>query len=295
MNASNETPKRHNETTMDQIKLEDFTQTPLSDVGTFRAYPIAWTIEPSDKSQSVAIAIRFAIHQQWHAEQKVWSEEWPIGYYTEGRSWVVGKDGNIGEKAVTALKKAGLWDGDWDKIAEAPPRVFVHLDVELETFEGKPRHRAAWIKPDADEPAARGGFAPANADLLTSLRSRFQSSTRAIAAGKPAGTAPPPPKTTPALGAPAPAATQAAQPQAAQAPTQPAAAPAARPTAARPQPPGAPAQRPAASAGRPLPPAGPRPGPRPTPAIPAGEQTYEAGEPGDEDGPQGTGLEDVPF
>jgi len=175
-------------------------QVPLNEAGTFRAYPLSWTVEASENedSKSVAIALQFAIFQKWHPEPSgtggQWSQEWPQGYYVYGRTYVVGRDGKTKPGAIEALAKAGLWDGDWDKIASPPPNVFVLIDVEANEYGGKTTYRAAWINPNADTPKPRtGGFAPADESLLASLRARFGGETRAIAGGKPAGAAPPPP------------------------------------------------------------------------------------------------------
>lgn len=200
------------------MSTEQRAQVQLDRAGTFRAYPLSWTVEPSDKadSQSVAIAIQFGIFQQWHPDESgnggQWSQEWPQGYFVYGRSFVVGRDGKTKAGAVEALAKAGLWNGDWDAIAAAPPQVFVLIDVEANEYGGKTTYRAAWINPNADVPKPRtGAFAPADESLLASLRARFGGETRAIAGGKPAGHAPAPPAPG---GAPRPAAPAAApQPQ----------------------------------------------------------------------------------
>lgn len=141
---------------------EDYTQNAIEEEGVFRAFPVAWTVEPSpkDDSQSVAIAFRFAIAQKWHGKEHGWSEQWPVGYFTENRTYVVKRDGTINQGAVDALAKCGLWDGDWDKLEGPVPSVFVLVDVGPDTYEGKTRYRANWVNPNADEPQARGGFAP---------------------------------------------------------------------------------------------------------------------------------------
>ncbi len=182
------------------MSTEQRAQVQLDRAGTFRAYPLSWTVESSDKpdSQSVAIAIQFGIFQQWHPDENgnggQWSQEWPQGYFVYGRSFVVGRDGKTKAGAVEALAKAALWNGDWDALAGTPPNVFVLIEVEPNEFGGKTTYRAAWINPNADVPKPRSGaFAPADESLLASLRARFGGETRAIAGGKPAGHAPAPP------------------------------------------------------------------------------------------------------
>ena len=214
------------------METEQYAQESINEEGVYRCWPLAWAIERAD-SGAVAVAIRFAIHQRWHGKEQGWSQDYPIGWYVDARTWIVKKDGSINQNAVASLAKAGLWDGDWDKFEDpTPPNIYVHVTVEAETYEGKTRFRGAWINPDADEPAARGGFAPTDTELLRSLRQRFAGQTKAVAGGKPAGRAPAPP----------------VQPAAQQ------------PAAERAQP----AERHTAAPGRPAgPPAGGRPEPRP--------------------------------
>lgn len=247
-------------------------QVQLDRAGTFRAYPLSWTVEASDKpdSQSVAIAIQFGIFQQWHPDEKgdgtgQWSQEWPTGYFVYGRSFVVGRDGKTKAGAVEALAKAGLWNGDWDALGGAPPQVFVLIDVEANEYGGKTSYRAAWINPNADAPKPRtGAFAPVDESLLHSLRARFGGETRAIAGGKPAGQAPAPPAPGGAARPATPPAAAAPTPQRTPPPAGGGAPPATRPAATPPRPPvpgvgsggvppteGAPAQPPGPPSGAP--------------------------------------------
>lgn len=233
---------------------EQRAQAQLDRAGTFRAYPLSWTIEPSEKedSQSVAIAIQFGIFQQWHPDEKgeggQWSQEWPQGYFCYGRTFIVGRDGKPKAGAVEALKKAGLWNGDTDELGGPPPQVFVLIDVEPNEYRGQTSFRANWIHPNADVPPKRtGGFAPADESLLASLRARFGGQFKAIAGGKPPAGGPPAP---PAKTAPPPA----GGPPAA---TKPAATPPTSATPPRPPVPGAGATGVPPTEGRPAQPPGP--------------------------------------
>lgn len=169
--------------------------------GAYRAYPLSWTIEKSENSESVAIAFQFAIHQKWHKDDSYeqgggqWSPVWPQGYFTYGRSYVVGKTGQVNQGSVEALAKAGLWNGDWDAIVGPPPSTFVLIEVEANVYQGKTTYRANWIHPDAEKPPTRtGGFKPVDESLLAMQRAKFQSQTKAIAGGNRAGgQAPAPP------------------------------------------------------------------------------------------------------
>lgn len=251
------------------MNVEEYTQHQLEDEGVYRAFPIAWTVEEKE-SGAVSIAFEFGIRSKWHGKEAGWSVDWAPGYFTTNRTWVVKKNGDLNQTAVDNLGKCKLWNGDWDALAGPPPNVFVLVTVGAETYEGKLRYRADWINPDADEPTARGGFAPADPNVLATLRSRFQSKTRAIAGGTGGGPAPAPPTPTPA----APGATPAA-------PTAP--TPARRPAA--PAAPGAP------SGGAPA----PTPAVAPTPATGGFLDPPAAGDLDDPVDPGGLDPGDTPF
>lgn len=247
----------------------EYTQAQLDRAGLFRGFPIAWTLQPAKEgsgSQSVAIAFQFGIYQEWFPDgEGAWSQPWPAGYFVLNYTYIVGTEGNENAAAIEALAKAGLWDGDFDKLMGPPPSVYVLLDVKANEFKGRTSFRAEWVNPDAERPTARGEFKPLNTDLLAQMRARFGTSAKAIAGGKPAGAAPAPP-TQPAL-----------QPAAQTVPTQPAPQPATQQPATPPvsqpavpqQPPPqtAPAAPPAPQAPAHAPAAAPSAAPGPQPAV----------------------------
>jgi len=196
------------------MNIEDYTQARLDREGTFRVFPISWSVAQSTKedSKSVAILFRFAIHQQWGGEEGGWSPDWQPGWYVDSQTWIVKTDGTLSAGNVKNLVDAGLWDGDFDKLEGAcPSGLFVLVDVIADNYGGETRYKANWISKNADKPASRGSFRPASKELLGSLRSRFQSEVRAVAGGKPsAGSPTPPPGVVPApltpAAAPAPSA-----------------------------------------------------------------------------------------
>ena len=191
---------------MTQPTIEELTQAVLDRAGDFRGYPLSWYLEESTKadSKSVAVVIRFAISQQWDSEAKTWIDYTP-GWYCDARVWIVGKDGNLNGKAVDALKKTGVWDGNFDAFdaGGAPTCVYCLLTVELNQWEGGSGHRIEWVNPDAPEPMKRGGaFKPTDGGLLAKMRQRFQGATSARGGVATTG-APPAPAT--AASAPRPA------------------------------------------------------------------------------------------
>lgn len=268
------------------MDLDDFRQNPVDEEGTYRAYPVAWTFEEKE-SGAAAIHFIFAIQQKWHGKEEGWSVAWAPGWFVENRTWVVKKGGkDLNQGALESLGKCDLWDGDFDKLAGPPPQVYVLLDVQSEEYEGKSYMRAAWINPNADEPQARGGFTPADPNLLAAYRARFQNKTRAIVGGNRAGTPPPPPSANPA---PLSAGAAAVAP-----PTAPAA------PAAPPGPPAAPAAPAAPSIQPPIVPGGvavpPQVAPPHVPAPPPMPGPPPAAAPPEEpDVPPGIEDEEVPF
>lgn len=213
------------------MEVSDYTQHELQDDGTFRLFPVAWTIEPSPKetSQAVAIAFKFAVRSKWHPDVKSWSEDWAPGYYVEGRVYVIKADGTLSKANVKNLQDLGLWSGDFDDIAEGPPAsVIIHGDVESSEWEGKTRWRVNWMNPDADEPKGKAGFSPPDPEVLSTLRKRFRSQIKALSGGDAGQVAAPPaaPAAVPPAAPSAPATQPAAAPQQQAAPPSPPAPPA---------------------------------------------------------------------
>lgn len=185
------------------MNLEQLTQHQLSEneggAGVYRCYPVSWSIaEGTDKSKSVAIVFRFAVHARWYPDQKVWSDDWAPGIYVDCYSYIGKADGTESPSTIKMLADAGLWFGDFDALLGAPPNIFVLVDVEASEWNGKAQIRGQWINADAPEPVSRGGLKPVDAKVISGLQARFQSKARAIAGAAPAGAAPQPP--TPPVG-----------------------------------------------------------------------------------------------
>ncbi len=233
------------------MNLEDLTQQQIEEEGVFRVFPIDWTLQEID-SGAVCLAVKLAIARKCQGKETGWSEEYPPGWYTEHRAWIItvpkGKDKQpipgaepaLSEKTVKRLNECGLWNGDFDAVDGPPPRVFMLADVSSEEYEGRQRFRAAWVNPNADEPKPRGKFAPVDRGLLDQLRAKHQAKARALTAAAPgaapaAAASPPPGIPAGATAAPISAMTAAVPAEAAAAPV--AAAPATAPAAAAPAPP----------------------------------------------------------
>lgn len=161
-------------------------QTFLKEEGTFRVYPRSWTVEQKD-SGAACIAVELYVSRRWHPDEGddgMWSAEWPEGYTVYMRSWVIKKNGELNEGAVKALVDTGIWDGDFDAIAEAPPAKFLIVSVKGEEYNGNVSYRADWPQPDCEKPKVSGtGFKPVDVGLLKNLSQRFGPSLRALGAG----------------------------------------------------------------------------------------------------------------
>lgn len=268
---------------MTDFNPDDYAQSVVKEEGTYRVFPIAWTVREStkDDSKSVGIIYRLGIRQRWHGEAG-WSPEWPVGYYVEHQAWIVKRDGEVNKPAVETLGKLGLWNGDFDAFAgPCPMGFFLHADVVAETGgagQSAPQIRARWLNPDAEVPAQRGSFTPVDEKVLASLRARFQGKTRAMATGVASTGAPSAPSTPP------PPVVHHAAPQASQAAPQ---APAAQTSPLPSQPPaGAPTGAPKQPQGSPIPGAPGAPGaqaPRGPSPLPTGAPPKR--EPGEDPNP----------
>lgn len=195
----------HNEPTTTNAMQNDLMQSELDGMegrgaGNYRVRPIAWTVQksPRDDSQSTAIRIAYSIVARWDAESEQWVD-WPQGWFVYGQHWIVKRNGQLNESAVRMLRESGVWNGDFSALEDDPPQnVTAIATVAENVYEGNVSYRVDWVDANADAPRTRGGFKPADPELLASLRARFQSQVRAIGGGSPQGTPPAPPASGPA-------------------------------------------------------------------------------------------------
>lgn len=199
-------------TQQQEFNPSDYAQNPVSDqaggAGDYRAFPVSWTVEVSmtdeqkvqaqakeeEVSHSIAIVIRYAITHQWDVSTKAWTQ-WPMGYYVDGRTYVVKKNGTQNDIGIDQLRDSGIWTpGDFAAIKSAPPQALCLISVERNDWKGSISYRVNWTSPNADQPRARGGFTPASDSVLDQLRTQFGGSmgARAVAPGQPVRVAPPP-------------------------------------------------------------------------------------------------------
>jgi hypothetical protein len=176
----------------------------LTDEGSFRAFPLAWTIQQTEGKQSVAVNVRFAIGQKWHPDYKVegqtepgaWSENYQPGFFVDGWFYIIKNDGTENDMAVRQLIEGLGWNGDVGAFEGDPPRSTVCIiRTGFELYEGKQRLKLQWLSANEDRPPVPGGLKPADSELVRSLQARFGGSFRSKAGGggAPQGAPPTPP------------------------------------------------------------------------------------------------------
>ena len=175
---------------------QDLLQNEIQEVGNYRVRPVAWTLQEYS-SGAISLLFKLSIVSKWHPGEEAgtgeWSNEWPAGYYTENSTNIIKKDGTPNPIGSQGLAKAGLWYGDFDAIASAPPSVVLIAEVKENPHNGNIYYRADRLSPDADKPPVRGGgFKPVDQSVLDSMRARFGTQMKAIAGQAPASAAPAP-------------------------------------------------------------------------------------------------------
>ena len=165
-----------------------------NETGIYRARPIEWVIEEYEGKQTKALRIKFEIIQRWDGDGGgggTWSAEFPGGYVQFHRAFIIGKEGNLNERAIRSLTEAGLWDGNFESLAQDPnPHARAIVDVRENEYNGRVSYRIEWVNPDAEKPRAAGGPRTTDASVLQQLQARFGAQTRAMGGGstpQPAG------------------------------------------------------------------------------------------------------------
>lgn len=161
--------------------------------GIFKAKPFDWSIQPSDKTKSVAVSIGFLILSQYEDGEWIsWEDYEP--HVTRGWFYIIGKDGNLNQTAVDQLVKSLDWYGDLKAIKNGlPPDVVVQINVKANEYNGKTTFKAGWMNPENFVPEAFG----ASDDEVSGLTAQFGSLLRAaasVARPKTPATKPAPPK-----------------------------------------------------------------------------------------------------
>jgi hypothetical protein len=150
--------------------------------GIFKVKPFDWSIQPSDKTKSVAVSIGFLILSQYEDGEWIsWEDYEP--HVTRGWFYIIGKDGNLNQTAVDQLVKSLDWYGDLKAIKNGPPPdVVVQVTVKPNVYHEKTTFKAEWMNPENFVPGAFG----ASDDEVNGLTAQFGSLLRAAAsAAKP--------------------------------------------------------------------------------------------------------------
>ena len=145
--------------------------------GIFRVIPTNWDILRAN-SGAVGITVDFQILEQWDESAQKWSS-WKDydDYGASGTWWVIKIDKSLNNMAIEQLAVIG-WNGSFPTILnEEPPEIRCQVTVANDSYKGKDRLRADWIKPYTSDPHGFEGSIAEND--LNSLETQFGSLVRA--------------------------------------------------------------------------------------------------------------------
>lgn len=148
----------------------------LDRTGIFKANIISWGLTKSGSSESHAVSMEFQIISQYvDGKWASWADYEEHG--CRGDFWIIGKSGDVNEKAVDQLANAIGWMGALEDIQGDPPPCIVQIVVKDETYNGTTRYRAAFINHEDYVPK------PSTLDDATvkTLNTRYGSLLRAAA------------------------------------------------------------------------------------------------------------------
>lgn len=153
---------------------------PMDREGIFKARPVAWKVKTFKDSQSVAIAIDFAVVGWLDQGQWVDWTEYQVG--VSGDWFVIKKDGTVNTDSVGQLSAAMGWVPSFKAVGEGPPpeRV-VQVTVKKDTYKDRVTFKATWMNPENFVPSSSG----ADAETVAGLEARFGSLLRAAGAKRP--------------------------------------------------------------------------------------------------------------
>lgn len=152
---------------------------PIDRAGTFRGTIVEYGLKKMD-SGSIAVAIRAVLDQMWDDDIKDWAPWAEYDQEAHGDIWIVKKDGNLNQNAVTSLCKNAGWDGNFDSISETtwkPQQC--QLVVQADTYNGETRYKISFINDYFRTPGGLG--ANMIADDAKALQMKFGAQLRAMA------------------------------------------------------------------------------------------------------------------
>ena len=138
----------------------------LEQEGVFRGSISNYGIDEAD-SGAVAIVIHVDVEEifaegEWHD----WREH---QFTTEGRVWVVKKDGTVNQRQAEALIQCAGWDGLFESISSRSwTPTPISVTVKADTYNDETRYRIEWVNPHDSSPGGGGNVDPAKAKALDS-------------------------------------------------------------------------------------------------------------------------------
>ena len=171
--------------------------------GVFRVLPTNWDILRAN-SGAVGITVNFRILEQWDESTQKW-RSWKDydEYEAEGTWWVIKIDKSLNNMAIEQLAIIG-WNGSFPTVLnDNPPEIKCQITVANDSYKGKDRLRADWIKSYTSDPHGfESGIAESD---LNSIETQFGSLVRAaIGTPVPKPVKSPRPKESPAAKQPTP-------------------------------------------------------------------------------------------
>jgi hypothetical protein len=149
--------------------------------GTFQGVIVEYWVRDTDKSKSIAVAYRARITAMYDFEKEKW-DDWSefAEHLVEGSQWVIGKEGQVHERAVKTLVEDAGWDGNFTSIIQQTWQpIPCQLVVKNEPFEGRDYFKVAFINSFDRIPG--GGSVAAKADKVNELQALYGSQLKGLA------------------------------------------------------------------------------------------------------------------
>ena len=136
-------------------------------IGTFRGAIIEYGLNKGDRSESVGVALKIAIHDIWDDGAKQWLDWRQYQLEAEGTVWVVKADGTLNQAAINSLIDCADWDGKFVSIKEATWKpTLVQFNVVTDTYKDQTRFRIGFLDRYERIPGSMGNVDSAKAKDL---------------------------------------------------------------------------------------------------------------------------------
>jgi hypothetical protein len=150
--------------------------------GNFRGRILSYGIQEASQSKAVSVSMRVAIDEAYNEETGGWDDWRSHNVRAWAASWIIGKSGDVNDKAVESLSKATGWGGSFLEITEQTWQPDAcQFFVKGEDYNGKTTYKVAFLNP-YDAPVGGGNLNKIDADKAKALQTQYGSKFKAIAA-----------------------------------------------------------------------------------------------------------------